>query len=140
LNKGGPKRKFNSKTKYCPVCKNWLLHIYFSKSKANPPSYLAQQCKLCFNAVKYKLTRERYDALMSGTCAFPDCNNKVDHIDHDHSCCKTEHCCGKCVRGGLCRMHNTGLGHFKDNINELRKAILYLEQHKKFVPNTSTDS
>lgn len=44
--------------------------------------------------------------------------NKKPHIDHCHST--------NTVRGLLCHNCNTGLGHFKDNINFLKQAIKYL--------------
>ncbi|WP_162907864.1 endonuclease domain-containing protein [Allorhizocola rhizosphaerae] len=33
-----------------------------------------------------------------------------------------------CLRGILCLNCNTGLGHYKDNIANMRKAIAYLEE------------
>jgi hypothetical protein len=43
------------------------------------------------------------------------------HGDHDH---KTG-----AFRGVLCRGCNVGLGHFKDNVQLLRAAIHYIEEH-----------
>lgn len=49
-------------------------------------------------------------------------------VDHDHSCCPAKtRSCGRCFRGLLCRNCNTGLGHFKDNVKVLMKAITYLQ-------------
>lgn len=45
--------------------------------------------------------------------------SKATHIDHDHATGK--------VRGALCRSCNWGLGHFKDSVTSLKKAIEYLE-------------
>lgn len=41
-------------------------------------------------------------------------------VDHCHN--------GEFVRGLLCRHCNTGLGHFKDNVNTLLNAINYLNK------------
>lgn len=43
------------------------------------------------------------------------------HVDHDHS--------SKKVRGLLCHRCNLGLGHFKDSVGLLSKAINYLNEH-----------
>lgn len=48
-------------------------------------------------------------------------NNGVrQHIDHDHKTNK--------IRGLLCSNCNLGLGHFKDKIKFLKRAIKYLER------------
>jgi hypothetical protein len=47
-------------------------------------------------------------------------------VDHDHNCCKGNKSCGECVRGILCQTCNTGLGHFKDNLEFLENAQHYL--------------
>ena len=72
-----------------------------------------------------------------GGCAI--CNKALPHpadeqgdkwqtnIDHDHNCCPTATTCGKCVRGMLCRDCNLMLGHAKDNLNTLKKAVEYLQ-------------
>lgn len=48
-------------------------------------------------------------------------NDKSAYIDHCHITKK--------VRGLLCHNCNSGLGYFKDTINNLKKAIEYLEKH-----------
>ena len=52
--------------------------------------------------------------------------SKIYCIDHDHNCCSGVYSCGRCVRGLLCRGCNTGLGHFKDNVDRLAAAMIYL--------------
>jgi hypothetical protein len=46
------------------------------------------------------------------------------HLDHNHI--------NNEIRGVLCYSCNVGLGHFKDNINNLLNAISYLKK-KKFI-------
>lgn len=52
-------------------------------------------------------------------------------IDHDHSCCPGLYSCGKCIRGILCVDCNVALGRFKDSVNNLKNAIIYLNSNKK---------
>jgi hypothetical protein len=70
----------------------------------------------------YKLSRNAYDFLLIkqlGRCRM--CDNYDDLVvDHDHSTGK--------VRGLLCSRHNTGIGQFRDNIQELQRAIDYLSE------------
>lgn len=95
---------------------------------------------------RYSLTLDElvimYDS-QGGGCAI--CNKPLPHpadeqgdkwqsnIDHDHSCCSTDTTCGKCTRGLLCRDCNLMLGHSKDNLNTLKKAVEYLERTSKKV-------
>jgi hypothetical protein len=51
-------------------------------------------------------------------------------VDHNHECCPTDKTCGNCVRGLLCRRHNSGLGMFNDNADELLDAVEYLQKYK----------
>lgn len=48
--------------------------------------------------------------------------NKVLCVDHNH---KTGE-----IRGLLCGLCNSGIGHFKDKIKLLKKAIKYLENYE----------
>jgi hypothetical protein len=75
---------------------------------------------------EYGLTQTAFDAILAdqgGTCSI--CAGQPDvrgwHVDHDHSTGQ--------VRGILCGPCNTGLGHFRDDIALLGRAIDYLERH-----------
>lgn len=80
-------------------------------------------CSLCRKRIRatslYKITNEEYDKLQKQKY----CNicGKEDelHIDHCHTTGK--------VRGMLCRLCNSALGVFGDNIEGLQKALEYLK-------------
>ncbi len=69
-------------------------------------------------ALRYGLRVEDMQALLVVGClaaTFGDgdrCKGRL-HIDHDHSCCNRRRSCGRCVRGALCKKHNTTLGTYE---------------------------
>lgn len=75
----------------------------------------------------YGITSEEFDALFeqqNGVCAI--CGQEEFHIwkrrlsvDHDHETGR--------IRGLLCHNCNNMLGHAKDNVKTLMRAIAYLE-------------
>jgi len=76
---------------------------------------------------KYSITIEDYDRMFKaqgGRCAICGTTKHARHnvkyfaVDHDHVTGE--------VRGLLCEACNRGLGFFKDDIDHLKKAILYL--------------
>lgn len=82
----------------------------------------------------YGLTRESFEELLAsqnGRCAICKTEDPQAHgrwcVDHDHACCPGNRSCGQCVRGLLCNGCNHGLGNFRDSVQSLRDAILYLE-------------
>lgn len=77
----------------------------------------------------WNMSLEDFKALkqnQGGTCALCDKTESSPHkslcIDHDHSTGK--------IRGLLCDTHNRAIGLFKDSIEDLKKAIKYLESHR----------
>lgn len=83
--------------------KNWLYKRKYNSSYKEFTALLELQenkCKIC-------------EGLFT--------NLKETHLDHCHNTKK--------IRGLLCRNCNLGLGHFKDNIKILSKAINYLEEN-----------
>lgn len=71
---------------------------------------------------KYGLTPDDFDALLeaqAGACLICDAEMDQPQIDHDHAT--------GVVRGLLCRSCNIGLGYFRDDVVNMRRAIAYLE-------------
>ena len=70
---------------------------------------------------RYGITREEFQTMykdQKGLCGICSEYKKVLHVDHNHTTKK--------IRGLLCGHCNRGLGLFKDNKNNLQKAIKYL--------------
>lgn len=82
---------------------------------------------------RYKLTEEKYDALLvkqQGVCAVckkPPAAGRLFVVDHDHSCCPGFETCGKCLRGLIHQSCNVALGAFGDSAEICRNAVQYLE-------------
>lgn len=82
----------------------------------------------------YNITEEQYQALYAaqgGKCAIcqraKGTGRRRLAVDHDHACCNGPKSCGKCVRGLLCKPCNRNvLGHLRDDIRALQRAIEYL--------------
>jgi hypothetical protein len=100
--------------------------------QANPEKVRATRLKS-----KFGLSPEEYEMMIErqgGVC--PICDTQLPHhlttgtgkapgatwscVDHDHST--------GAVRGLLCNLCNNGLGMFKDNIQQLERAIAYLNK------------
>ena len=66
---------------------------------------------------------ERFLSEQDGVCAIclkPCQTGQRLSVDHDHVT--------GAVRGLLCRRCNSGLGHFQDSLDLLKKALMYLER------------
>lgn len=77
---------------------------------------------------KYGITMDEFDAMLeeqNGCCMI--CGRH--HTTQENRFC-VDHChtTGK-IRGLLCYPCNSGLGHFKDDIDMMFKAIAYLNEH-----------
>lgn len=75
------------------------------------------------NLKKYGLTLERYNDIckeQDNKCII--CTNPTEILVVDH-CHKSGN-----IRGLICFYCNTGLGYFKDEIETLKRAILYLQK------------
>jgi len=106
----------------CKVCFASTRKKYRKKIKA--PGYWRK------NHIKWKygITLEQLEDLLRNQ----DFKCKICNVDFDNSiksttmCIDHDHKTNK-VRGLLCNSCNVGLGLFKDNIDALQNAILYLE-------------
>ena len=95
---------------------------------------------------QYGLTLEQYTAMVEyqdhkcKICGIHETDNALDKtgnpkrlsIEHDHETGQ--------IRGLLCNPCNTALGSFKDNVESLQRAILYLEGSKNstvYMPENS---
>lgn len=85
--------------------------------------------KACYKQLGLDITKEQYDDLhkkQEGRCAIcgkePNGFKKSLCLDHCHDTLK--------VRGFLCDNCNAGLGKFKDSVDNMKKAIQYLETFK----------
>jgi hypothetical protein len=106
---------------YCYECKKIRTQQY----KIKHPGRHLEYYKISHRRKTYHLEPHEYDKLIQDSnnlcmiCKSPP-GQKSLHIDHDH---KT----GK-VRGLLCHGCNTAIGHMKDDVNILTKAIEYLKR------------
>lgn len=125
--------------KRCADCKQYKLTTEFPRNK-NTKDGLHCYCKACNNArsqesrqrlhggsrhyhlkQRYGIGADEFDELVrlqGGVCAI--CGRAdPEHVDHDHET--------GAVRGILCFNCNGGLGQFRDSIDALRAAAVYLD-------------
>lgn len=104
-------------------CKSCLGRINQERARANPQKVWAFGIKF-----RYGITAEDFDRILReqggvcGACGGPPFGTgRTFHIDHDHVTGK--------VRGLLCQNCNVALGGARDDPENLRKLIAYLERH-----------
>lgn len=104
----------SGRASYCKPCHTERGRQSKIKNHGGPRHYhLKDRYKISEHDV-WSMTRAQ-----GGVCAIceePD----PQHVDHNHTSGE--------VRGILCFNCNAGLGHFKDNIANMRRAIAYLEE------------
>jgi hypothetical protein len=97
--------------------------------KNYPEKYKWSIKQSIYKKLGLNISKEEYDTMLqnqNGKCVI--CNNpplgfkKSLCLDHCHSSLK--------IRGLLCDNCNAGLGKFKDDVQILKNAILYLEKFK----------
>ena len=109
----------------CKECAKKRADIYHAKRLSAEDGQEYQKHK-SFQArlTKYKLTKEEYEIMLANQNGLCDiCHKaKATHIDHDHQT--------GIVRGILCPACNLSLGGFRDSIDNLKSAVIYLEKNK----------
>jgi hypothetical protein len=100
----------------CKVCVNKTNKECYNKYKGKSLARLRDN-----RLKKYGINQEQYDELYSkqeGKCAICNIKHEVLSVDHCHIKNK--------IRGLLCNHCNFGVGHFKNDVQLLIKAISYL--------------
>lgn len=147
----------NADAKRCPRCGNIKALVEFGRRPNGTPKGYCLECDAAYQRqhattdagreqhrqarakwnngnheyflqYRYGITKRDYDDILSaqgGVCAIcktpdPGGRDKVWNVDHCHNSNK--------VRGLLCGPCNRGLGQFRDDIDRLRAAIVYLER------------
>lgn len=130
----------------CDECRAWNASQGRNRRKAKPEEgrayasayYRARPHLRRGQTLKrYAFTAERYAELLAeqgGVCAIcgmsPSDSSPLQ-IDHDHGCCKRQNkSCGRCVRGLLCKLCNTGIALLCERPEILLRAIEYLNRSK----------
>jgi len=125
-----PKPIKNNK-KECSRCNLWVKLSLFSKGKNSDG--LRSTCKSCEKIYKissrYNLSIEKSEEILkTRNCEICErkftkrgtYKNKFRCVDHNHETGE--------FRGVLCNGCNAGIGYFEDNINNLNKAVKYLQK------------
>jgi hypothetical protein len=128
-------RDNSRKDKLYPCCKQ-CENLRSSKRRKNPLT--KEETRYRWLKSKYKLSREAYFEIVNiqnSRCAI--CQDKIENfspskkkgqkkyfvVDHDHRTGKN--------RGLLCKPCNSGIGHLRDSICILEKAIVYLKKYEE---------
>ena len=120
-------------TKICNKCGNDVpLSGYTNASGGN---YLRSECKTCereLGKVRAQLRKE--NMLPDENYECPICNRSADEVSGSGGkksgvwCCDHDHTTNK-FRGWLCHSCNRALGNMKDDVDQLKRAIEYLERN-----------
>lgn len=119
-----------AKAKYKKYIEENKEHVKAIQTKSKEKRKLEKPNDKFYNFIRaeFQMTPDEYEAIrikQNFKCAL--CNRsefefkKRLHLDHCHS--------SNQVRGLLCSKCNMGLGLFKDNIEVLQKAIIYLQHY-----------
>lgn len=119
----------------CLGCLTHLSFENFTKSNYTSSGFLSK-CRRCTAISKHGISSFQYNRMLETQdykcliCKLP--SDKPLSIDHDHTCCNRKNgSCGKCIRGLLCSLCNTGLGMFRDDLETLLAAAEYIKNYKE---------
>ena len=102
----------------CKVCTGKYISN-LGKTSANAKAGIIKRNRIKNIQGTFGISVDEYEKLMeSNTCGICGANDRRMVLDHCHSSGK--------IRGALCANCNIGLGHFKDNVDLLNKAIKWL--------------
>jgi hypothetical protein len=135
----------NGDKRKCKQCNTELpiTEFYIKTNKITGNCRFNSPCKKCFDSkrdknyykiynrkLKYNLSEAQYDNMLleqNNCCAIcgvhKDNNKKEFSVDHCHENGK--------IRGLLCNNCNVALGLFKDNINIMKNAVVYLNNNNE---------
>jgi hypothetical protein len=113
----------NSVKKICSYCKKAFSRSAFPKHKSNKDG-LDTRCKSCIEEQTYiRKELHKISPPRPETC---ECCGKIPKkwsLDHDHKTLE--------IRGWICDPCNMAIGRLGDNIEGVKKALIYLEKCKK---------
>lgn len=118
---------------YCPRCRKWVPRDNFSNNKRSP-SGKASYCKPCQTTYAkfrlYGITPEAYNKLLAqqnGGCAIcgeagAASTRSPLMVDHDHQTGQ--------LRALLCHRCNSAIGLLREDLDLMRRAMRYIQQHR----------
>ena len=113
----------NPKLKHCIMCDRWTKDFHLKQHYCDPcwRAYSRQQKRIS----KHRSTLMAYYGNQCSICerGFDAMNKRNIHVDHDHSAAYN-------IRGLLCLNCNSILGHARDSLDILEKAISYLKERQ----------
>ena len=113
----------NAKLKHCIMCDRWTKEYTLKQHYCDPcwRAYSRQQKRIS----KHRATLLYYYGNECSICGrgFDSMNKRNIHVDHDHSAAYN-------IRGLLCLNCNSILGHARDSLEILEKAIDYLKNRQ----------
>ena len=126
--------------KKCSKCKELLPLSRFAKCHGN--TYLRPECRQCnSDATKVRNDIRKIHGMPTDGYICPICSGDEEEVGDiskrgswvlDH-CHKTS-----TFRGWLCHKCNRSLGGFNDSVDILKRAIIYLQEHKEKLNETDT--